>query len=101
MKKLKMYVSPEDRAEIYEIAIICDQWNILQGFTGDDYTMLLMACHANHKIDLARLKLASHEVIVKEIENLNQCINFDTLKLEACWSAYVINKRDMLVVRTK
>lgn len=77
-----MYVSPEDRAEIYEIAIICDQWNILQGFTGDDYMMLLMACHANHKIDLARLKLASHEVMVKEIENFNQAINVDTLKLE-------------------
>jgi hypothetical protein len=101
MSKLKLYVSPEDRAEIYEIAMICDEWNILPGFTGDDYMILLMACHANHKLNLAKLKLASHEVMVEEIENFNQSINVDTLKLEACWSAYVINKGDMMAVRTK
>jgi hypothetical protein len=101
MSKLKLYVSPEDRAEIYEIAMICDKWNILPGFTGDDYMILLMACHANHKIDLARLKLASHEVMVEEIENFNQSINVDTLKLEACWSAYVINKKEIMEVKNK
>ena len=101
MSKLKLYVSPEDRAKIYEIAMICDEWNILPGFTGDDYMILLMACHANHKLNLAKLKLASHEVMVEEIENFNQSINVDTLKLEACWSAYVINKGDMMAVRTK
>jgi hypothetical protein len=101
MSKLKLYVSPEDRAEIYEIAMICDEWNILPGFTGDDYMILLMACHANHKLNLAKLKLASHEVMVEEIENFNQSINVDTLKLEACWSAYVLNKGDMMAVRTK
>jgi hypothetical protein len=101
MSKLKLYVSLEDRAEIYEIAMICDEWNILPGFTGDDYMILLMACHANHKLNLAKLKLASHDVMVKEIENFNQSINVDTLKLEACWSAYVINKRDMMAVRAK
>ena len=101
MRKLKLYVSPEDRAEIYEIAMICDEWNILPGFRGDDYMILLMTCHANHKLNLAKLKLASHEVMVEEIENFNQSINVDTLKLEACWSAYVLNKGDMMAVRTK
>ena len=93
MSKLKLYVSPEDRAEIQEIAVSCVRWNILPGFTDDDYMILLMACHANHKLNLAKLKLASHEVMVEEIENFNQSINVDTLKLEACWSAYVINKK--------
>jgi hypothetical protein len=101
MSKLKLYVSPEDRAEIYEIAMICNEWNILPGFTGDDYMILLMACHANHKLNLAKLKLASHEVMIEEIENFNQSINVDTLKLEACWSAYVLNKGDMMAVKTK
>lgn len=83
MKKPTLYVSDKDREDIYEIAMICDEWNILHGFTGDDYMMLLMACHANNaKLDLESLKIASHEVMVKEIENLNQCINVDTLKLE-------------------
>lgn len=83
MKKPTLYVSDKDREDIYGIAMICDEWNIIQGFTGDDYMMLLIACHANNnKLDLARLKLASHEVMVKEIQGINDSINVDTLKLE-------------------
>lgn len=96
-----MYVSPEDRAEIYEIAIICDQWNILQGFTGDDYMMLLMACHANHKIDLAKLKLASHEVMGKEIEGINQSINVDTMELEGYFPITTKLTRETILPKIK
>lgn len=102
MKKPTLYVSDEDREEIYEIAMICDEWNILHGFTGDDYMMLLIACHANNnKLDLAKLKIASHEVMVKEIEGINQSINVDTMKLEGYFPLTTKMGREILFPKIK
>lgn len=102
IRKPSLYVNPQDREDIYEIAMICDEWNILPGFTGDDYMMLLMACHANNaKLDLKRLKLASHEVMVKEIEGINQSINVDTMKLEGYFPITTKLARETLFPKIK
>lgn len=78
-----MYVTDFDRVKIHEISEICVQNNILQGFSLNDYSMLLIACHANNnKLDLDRLKLASLEALAKDICGINDSINVDTLKLE-------------------
>lgn len=78
-----MYVTDSDRAKIHEISEICVQNNILPGFSLNDYSMLLIACHANNnKLDLGRLKLASLEALAKDICGINDSINVDTLKLE-------------------
>ena len=101
-KKTKMYVSGKDREERCEIAMICDEWNILSGFTRDDYIMLLIACHANNnKLDLAKLKIASHEVMVKEIEGINQSINVDTMKLEGYFPLTTKMSREILFPKMK